>query len=841
MGRISKQKEARRKRLSLLRGNLRKLKDGNGESVVPPTAPPHSTTTTTRLPSSDTRQQEIHPSTAKKIEMVMTSPTSNQPTLEKYIKGKQSLQISTDENNVLCQLSDAHNTAALRKTLMGVQKAGTEMITQKTNVFLDADYLKSALRMLHCKDCDGEVEVLVKQICLDILLSVRCKECGNVVLETRPKLMNVYKTKNEEKIYENNLSLVLTLASYDVSYKGFLDFIESMKIKGMSYKAWLTHIRYIHSALKKKCDAMFVNTKQAIVKVYTEMGRHPDAGGILDIDVSYESSWLTHEDISYCGVIVVKELHSDIVLDWECMSKYCQACIKKKGHERSQMCREGNCGFNDTGERGGIEAVGAQSLCSRSLDRYKVRYVAFLTDRDSEICDNIMKMNNGEGPYDAEHPVIKADCVNHFIKQLGTALYKVKDEMVQMKWPDLTQEVVGYLQSLCETALRDCIEKTPNKVREVQSAIISSYFHCISTDDMPDSHLSCPKGLASWCFWQKARARKETPPPHEKANMLLNSRDFTMEMSDRLAAVYVKLADDEFVNRCRLVKTQVTGKSLSGQIWQKYKKERFRGVEKLKFAADLTCFEWNIGYTEGGLHKELGLRYTPEGARMKELMERNRMTTKHMKKFKNLLTTSEATVPIQQPDAGPTTPSTSEDGVPPGSNKGRPANKTRKRKILTQDVTQIQTEDQDEQQSGPRTKRKGSKEKTSESQREETLDKEVLVQPNTCTHKHNIHVDVSSKGWQVFGIPIKEENSDSDGFNEELQGKIKEIDEIVKEEEVYCNEGLSWENPDQGLKVKEEDLDNYAFVKVGIEDSDESKKEDTTDGDLYVTVGIHDV
>ncbi|XP_042235849.1 zinc finger MYM-type protein 1-like isoform X2 [Homarus americanus] len=164
----------------------------------------------------------------------------------------------------------------------------------------------------------------------------------------------------------------------------------------------------------------------------------------------------------------------------------------------------------------------------------------------------------------------------------------------------------------------------------------------------------------------------------------------------------------------------------------------------------------------------------------------------------------------QQPDAGPTTPSTSEDGAPPGSNKGRPANKTRKRKILAQDVTQIQTEDQDEQQSGPRTKRKGSKEKTSESQREETLDKEVLVQPNTCTHKHNIHVDVSSKGWQVFGIPIKEENSDSDGFNEELQGKIKEIDEIVKEEEeVYCDEEFSCEKSDQGLKVKEDDLDNY--------------------------------
>ncbi|KAG7161268.1 hypothetical protein Hamer_G016326, partial [Homarus americanus] len=115
------------------------------------------------------------------------------------------------------------------------------------------------------------------------------------------------------------------------------------------------------------------------------------------------------------------------------------------------------------------------------------------------------------------------------------------------------------------------------------------------------------------------------------------------------------------------------------------------------------------------------------------------------------------------------------------------------------------------------------------------------VQPNTCTHKHNIHVDVSSKGWQVFGIPVKEENSDNDGFNEELKGKIKEIDEIVKEEEVYCDEEFSCEKPDQGLKVKENDLENYVFVKVGILDSDESKKEDTTDGDLYILQNPRDI
>ena len=37
-------------------------------------------------------------------------------------------------------------------------------------------------------------------------------------------------------------------------------------------------------------------------------------------------------------------------------------------------------------------------------------------------------------------------------------------------------------------------------------------FHCISTDDVPH-HTRCPTGKDSWCFYQRAEANDQEPPP----------------------------------------------------------------------------------------------------------------------------------------------------------------------------------------------------------------------------------------------------------------------------------------------------------------------------------------
>ncbi|KAG7172195.1 hypothetical protein Hamer_G009538 [Homarus americanus] len=524
---------------------------------------------------------------------------------------------------------------ARRKTVLEVQEAGTEMITRKANVLLDAEVLESTLGMLKCDDCNGSVKVLVKPVCVDTVVSVTCVDCNKIVLEIKPKLMNVNKTEKEKDIYENNLSLVLTLASRDVSYREFFDAAESMKIRGLSYKSWLKHLRYIHNALLKKCDVMFLKARSAVQMIYGEIGRHPDTDGILNIDVSYESAWLDQGPERYYGVGVVIELYTGIVLDWEFVSSYCHECKEKKedevqgSYDEWKRSHERNCNMNYKGDSDGREEAVVQRMCSRSVERYQVRYVVFITERDSNACDKIMQMNNGQGPYGAKHAVVKEESVSHLRKELGAALYKVRDEMIKMKCPELTKEVIGNIQSHCEMSVRQNLGKSR---KDMKRAIFSSYFHCTAVDDTPDRHQFCPQGPDSLCFWQKARARNQTPPPHREANMFTNFFDLTDEIKDKITHIYGRLADDDYLIHCRLVNTLTSNKTLLGWVWHRCGRERYRRLEMLQFATALTCLEWNMGYTEGGLHKELGLKYTPHTARMKEVMERSSVTRYQKKK-----------------------------------------------------------------------------------------------------------------------------------------------------------------------------------------------------------------
>ncbi|KAG7172198.1 hypothetical protein Hamer_G009541 [Homarus americanus] len=103
------------------------------------------------------------------------------------------------------------------------------------------------------------------------------------------------------------------------------------------------------------------------------------------------------------------------------------------------------------------------------------------------------------------------------------------------------------------------------------------------------------------------------------------------------------------------------------------------------------------------------------------------------------------------------------------------------------------------------------------------------VQPNTCNPSND--VGIFDKGWQVFGMPLKEE---------EFQGQIQDVDEIVKKEEIDYDENMSYEQPEKDVSVKEENLDSDMCVTVGSQYSDASEKEDSDGGNLYVTVGIQD-
>lgn len=80
---------------------------------------------------------------------------------------------------------------------------------------------------------------------------------------------------------------------------------------------------------------------------------------------------------------------------------------------------------NYDGPSGGMEAAAAVALQRRS-HQYNMIYKTFVSDGDSSAIRSVCEMNQGAGPYGEQCPVVKAECINHVAKRLGTGLRALK-------------------------------------------------------------------------------------------------------------------------------------------------------------------------------------------------------------------------------------------------------------------------------------------------------------------------------------------------------------------------------------------------------------------------------
>lgn len=114
-----------------------------------------------------------------------------------------------------------------------------------------------------------------------------------------------------------------------------------------------------------------------------------------------------------------------------------------------------------------MEAAAAMRLFSRSLDM-KMRYTVFISDGDSSAYNAVCNMNDGKGPYNGI-PIEKGECINHVGKRLGTALRKVREQILKENKTKtgktrrvkqmggkgkLTDFVIGKLQRYYSAAIR---------------------------------------------------------------------------------------------------------------------------------------------------------------------------------------------------------------------------------------------------------------------------------------------------------------------------------------------------------------------------------------------------
>lgn len=212
------------------------------------------------------------------------------------------------------------------------------------------------------------------------------------------------------------------------------------------------------------------------------------------------------------------EAHTTYVIDYEVLSKKCTVCslmkwklknkkITQARYERWSQEHRPQYTLNYEGSSGEMEEAAALLIWQRSENK-KLRYTTYIGDGDCSSFKAVCQLNNNEGPYGVDKPVVKEECVNHVHKRMGTALRKLVKETTEEYTTKsgearkkkvmsgrgrLTENTIDKLTSYYGAAIRRNVGKT---VEEMSDDIWATYFHCQSTDANP-MHMNCPKGEES--------------------------------------------------------------------------------------------------------------------------------------------------------------------------------------------------------------------------------------------------------------------------------------------------------------------------------------------------------
>lgn len=337
--------------------------------------------------------------------------------------------------------------------------------------------------------------------------------------------------------------------------------------------------------------------------------------GMANVEVSFDGSWHKRGYKSNFGVGAVIDVDLGLVLDYHICSKLCSLCTNKNTLLRNKKLTETDyvmwwedehwmdCEENYEGASGGMESNAAVEMWSRSRSM-KMMYRTFLSDGDSSAYKSICEMNGNNGVYGDQYKVEKAECVNHVAKRLGTALRDKKKTVGKMGGKNkLTDLVINHLQFYYQVSLK---RKLHTNTKEMRDEILSSFYHCTTTDARPQ-HQLCTQGEKSWCFYNRALAHGETPASHTH---MLVSFHLADEELKHVKDVYERLTRDDLLKKCLAGLTQNRNEHLHSRIWRICPKHRNASPRMIRFATATAIANYNAGYIGSNINHLLGVELT---------------------------------------------------------------------------------------------------------------------------------------------------------------------------------------------------------------------------------------
>lgn len=421
-----------------------------------------------------------------------------------------------------------------------------------------------------------------------VKLVLTCKNCSvsHVSSYSSPRSGH---GKGDNSFQVNDI-FMLFLSEIGLGHAAMKIFCMLFGMEGLHHKTFQNKQAHLSKVIIDNTDDVLSKSVAIIKDAYGDFVEGSDEA--LDITVSYDGSWQKRGHTSHYGVGAVIDVLTGLVIDYEVLSTYCHACslsATRLGGDSADFRQwyeghAGECCQNFDGSSNAMEVEAAKRLWSRSLEKHNLRYVCILSDGDAKTHQAINKL----APYGQDVEIKKEDCINHAHKRMGTALLKLtKDLKLGGKGSGrLTHSKALHLQLYYRFAILNNVGDTD----AMRSAIWATLFHCVSTDDAPH-HTRCPQGPNSWCFYSKALANGEEPPPHEgNITYFLDA-----QVAEKMVPVYQRMSDVNLLKRLTKGKTQNANECLHSVIWSRCPKIVFVGKVRLTRAVASAVASFNEG------------------------------------------------------------------------------------------------------------------------------------------------------------------------------------------------------------------------------------------------------
>ena len=222
--------------------------------------------------------------------------------------------------------------------------------------------------------------------------------------------------------------------------------------------------------------------------------------------MSLDGTWQRRGHTSFNGVATAISQENGKCVDFEVMSKRCQACRVWERKEVTYQTGYENfkanhfCQINHVSSSGAMESEGAIKIFQRSVECNKLRYKTYIGNGDSSAYQKVVKSKSYEGLIPQ-----KVECIRNVQKRVGSRLRNLKRTFTG-KLSDgkplggkgrLTENTVNTLQNAFCMAVR----QNTNSVYAMKNAIAALLHHYSCKETEEKRHHFCPREH-SWCKYQ---------------------------------------------------------------------------------------------------------------------------------------------------------------------------------------------------------------------------------------------------------------------------------------------------------------------------------------------------